>query len=235
MDNKDGIVLVTGPTGSGKTTTLYCILQQLTRDEKNIITLEDPVEYRLDGINQIEIQPEQGITFASGLRSVLRQDPDVILVGEIRDRESAELAIHASLTGHLVFSTLHTRSSVGALSRMTDLGLDPYLIGAGLTGVMAQRLVRTLCDQCKQKKDDGTYEAVGCENCRQTGYDGRTAIFEILPLDDTIRGFLEEDEGEEDIWEYLDETGFMSLQEQGRNKLRNGVTSREEVNRVLNI
>ncbi len=235
MDNKDGIVLVTGPTGSGKTTTLYCILQQLTHDEKNIITLEDPVEYQIGGINQIEIKPEQGITFASGLRSVLRQDPDVILVGEIRDRESAELAIHASLTGHLVFSTLHTRSSVGALSRMTDLGLDPYLIGAGLTGVVAQRLVRTLCDQCKRQREDGTYEPVGCDNCRQTGYNGRKAIFEILQLDDTIRELLESEEGEEAVWQYLDESGFKDLKEQAQKKLQNGITSREEVNRVLNI
>lgn len=235
MDNKDGIVLVTGPTGSGKTTTLYCILQQLTRDEKNIITLEDPVEYRLEGINQIEIQPDQGITFASGLRSVLRQDPDVILVGEIRDRESAKLAIHASLTGHLVFSTLHTRSSVGALSRMVDLGLDPYLIGAGLTGVMAQRLVRTLCDECKRKNEQGEYEPVGCENCRNTGYDGRTALFEVLTLNDEIRGFLEDEEGEEAIWNHLEENDFRTLRQEGLEKIRAGRTSREEVNRVLNI
>ncbi|MFB6344173.1 MAG: GspE/PulE family protein [bacterium] len=197
MANKDGIVLVTGPTGSGKTTTLYCMLQQLARTENNIITLEDPVEYRLEGINQIEIKPEQGITFASGLRSVLRQDPDIILVGEIRDRESAKLAVHASLTGHLVFATLHTRSSVGALSRLTDLGLDPYLIGAGLTGIIAQRLVRTLCNNCKKEVENGEYEPAGCEDCRNTGYDGRAALFEILPIDETIRNQLDDEEGEE--------------------------------------
>jgi type II secretory ATPase GspE/PulE/Tfp pilus assembly ATPase PilB-like protein len=235
MNQKDGIVLVTGPTGSGKTTSLYCMLQQLAQTENNIITLEDPVEYRLDGLNQIEIKPEQGITFASGLRSVLRQDPDIILVGEIRDRESAKLAVHASLTGHLVFATLHTRSSVGALSRLTDLGLDPYLIGAGLTGILAQRLVRTLCDNCKQKNSDGSYIPVGCEKCRQTGYDGRSGLFEILPLDSKIRNLLESEAGEEAIWDYLEENNFQTLRDEGEVRVREGVTSREEVSRVLNI
>jgi type II secretory ATPase GspE/PulE/Tfp pilus assembly ATPase PilB-like protein len=235
MNQKDGIVLVTGPTGSGKTTSLYCMLQQLAQTENNIITLEDPVEYRLDGLNQIEIKPEQGITFASGLRSVLRQDPDIILVGEIRDRESAKLAVHASLTGHLVFATLHTRSSVGALSRLTDLGLDPYLIGAGLTGILAQRLVRTLCDNCKQKTSDGFYEPVGCEKCRQTGYDGRSGLFEILPLDSKIRNLLESEAGEEAIWDYLEENDFQTLRDEGEVRVKEGVTSREEVSRVLNI
>lgn len=235
MNNKDGIVLVTGPTGSGKTTTLYCMLQQLARTENNIITLEDPVEYRLEGINQIEIKPEQGITFASGLRSVLRQDPDIILVGEIRDRESAKLAVHASLTGHLVFATLHTRSSVGALSRLIDLGLDPYLIGAGLTGVIAQRLVRTLCDNCKQKSENGEYVPDGCEACRDTGYDGRSALFEILPIDETIRNLLDNEEGEEAINRHLEDSDFRSLEDEGHLRVEHGETSREEVNRVLNI
>ncbi len=235
MNQNDGIVLVTGPTGSGKTTSLYCMLQQLATRESNIITLEDPVEYRLAGLNQIEIKPEQGITFASGLRSVLRQDPDIILVGEIRDRESAKLAVHASLTGHLVFATLHTRSSVGALSRLTDLGLDPYMIGAGLTGVLAQRLVRTLCDECKRKTPEGYYEPVGCEGCRQTGYAGRTGLFEILPVGRKIRSLLESESGEEAIWDHLEENDFETLRDEGEVRVREGVTSREEVNRVLNI
>ncbi len=230
LSSPDGIILVTGPTGSGKTTSLYCFLQQLKSGEKNIITLEDPVEYQLEGINQIEIKPRQGLTFASGLRSVLRQDPDIIMVGEIRDRESAELAVHASLTGHLVFTTLHTRSSIGALSRLIDLGLDPYLIGAGVRAIMAQRLIRLLCPEC-----EGGTQQENCEECRGSGFSGRQALFEILEVDSRIRELLDEGAGEEAVRSHLQSTGFQPLAAEGERVVESGLTTAREVSRVLRL
>lgn len=235
LGRSDGIILVTGPTGSGKTTTLYCSLQQLQREEQNIITLEDPVEYQLPGINQIEIAPERDLTFASGLRSVLRQDPDVILVGEIRDGESAELAAHASLTGHLVFSTLHTRRAAGAFSRLMNLGLDGHMLGAGLSAVIGQRLVRTLCEECRVSAGDG-YRAEGCETCHGTGFSGRTALFEIVTMDDDLRHLLETESGEQGIREHLqDQEDFVPLEDAGRRAVEDGLTTPSEIHRVLNL
>ena len=201
-----GIVLVTGPTGSGKTTTLYAALQQINRVDLKIITIEDPVEYRLRGINQIQIAEKAGLTFARGLRAILRHDPDVVLVGEIRDSETARIAVQASLTGHLVFSTLHTNDAPGALTRLVDMGIEPYLVASSVDTVVAQRLVRVLCPACRQPDDsvDATqarqdwqlpadtlfHRAVGCAQCRQTGYQGRQAIFEIMPVGEELRALL---------------------------------------------
>ncbi len=236
LGRSDGIVLVTGPTGSGKTTTLYCCLQKLHQEELNTITLEDPVEYQLPGINQIEVAPERDLTFASGLRSVLRQDPDVILVGEIRDSESAQLATHASLTGHLVFSTLHTRRAAGAFSRLVNLGLDPHMLGAGLSAVIGQRLVRTLCPSCREPAGGDGYRADGCESCHGTGFSGRTALFEIVTMDDEIRHLLEDEGGEQAIRDYLeDRDDFTSLETAGRRAVEEGITTVSEIHRVLNL
>ena len=205
-----GMILVTGPTGSGKTTTLYGALQKINDPGKKIITIEDPVEYQLSGVNQIHVKPQIGLTFANGLRSIVRQDPDVIMVGEIRDAETAEIAVQAALTGHLVFSTLHTNDAAGAISRLLEMGVQDYLLSSSLLGVLAQRLVRRLCPNCRkqvpftgcERRDAGTrickmatvaktvYEAVGCEACSGTGYLGRVGIFELLPVtSDTLQDY----------------------------------------------
>ncbi|MBW2406282.1 MAG: Flp pilus assembly complex ATPase component TadA, partial [Deltaproteobacteria bacterium] len=206
--NPNGIILVTGPTGSGKTTTLYAVLSSINTPDINIITIEDPVEYQIEGINQIQVNPKINLTFASGLRSIVRQDPDVILVGEIRDRETAEIAVQSALTGHLVFSTLHTNDSASAITRLVDIGVEPFLISSSLLAVVAQRLVRVLCKDCKEVytpdelalrsigiTDDQfqkavIYRAVGCENCFHTGYKGRTAIFEMMILDSSLKSII---------------------------------------------
>ncbi|RLG54638.1 MAG: type II secretion system protein GspE, partial [Candidatus Hydrothermarchaeota archaeon] len=204
----NGIILVTGPTGSGKTTTLYAALEKINSPDKNIITIEDPVEYQLPGIGQIQVNPKIGLTFANGLRSIVRQDPDVILVGEIRDLETAEIAIHAALTGHLVFSTLHTNDAPGAITRLIDMGIEPFLVASALVAVIAQRLVRTICPYCREpyQPEKGLlrevgldpselegkefYRGKGCSECFGTGYRGRTGIFEILQVDDAIRSLI---------------------------------------------
>jgi general secretion pathway protein E/type IV pilus assembly protein PilB len=243
-----GIVLVTGPTGSGKTTTLYAALQEINRSECKIITIEDPVEYRLKGINQIQINEKAGLTFSRGLRSILRHDPDVVLVGEIRDTETAKIAVQAALTGHLVFSTLHTNDAPGALTRLVDMGVEPYLIASSVDTVMAQRLVRVLCPACKALDTSpeaarlgqewglhgsaGFYRAVGCEQCRQTGYQGRRAVFEMMLLTDDVRQLLLAHRATGELRTAAGRHGMRSLREDGIRLARLGVTSLDEVLRV---
>ena len=239
-----GIFLVTGPTGSGKTTTLYASITKLNREEKNIITIEDPVEYQLKGIGQIQVNPKINLTFAQGLRSILRQDPDIIMVGEIRDLETAEIAIHASLTGHLVFSTLHTNDSAGAITRLIDMGVEPFLVASSLIGVLAQRLVRTICPFCKKpykpssdeiKELKGAkvlYRGEGCEQCMGTGYRGRTGIFELLIVDEDIRTLISKNVPTNVIKKTAVEKGMDTLREDGIKKVLEGITTLEEVIRV---
>jgi general secretion pathway protein E len=218
-----GLILVTGPTGSGKSTTLYAALQQLNGKEKNILTLEDPIEFRLEGISQTQVSEKKGMTFASGLRSVLRQDPDVIMVGEIRDKETAVMAIQSALTGHLVFSTLHTNDASSAVTRLLDLGIEPYLLSSSLVGVLAQRLVRKVCRSCTGK---------GCENCRKTGYSGRVGVFELLTVNEGVRRRIQERATAADIKQVAVASGMRTLRDDGMAKSANGVTTVEEVQRV---
>ena len=245
----NGILLVTGPTGSGKSTTLYACLHTINSIEQRIITVEEPIEYEMKGINQIQVRPEIGLTFAMGLRHILRQDPDVIMVGEIRDFETAEIAIRASLTGHLVFSTLHTNDSAGAITRLIDMGVEPFLVASSVEAIVAQRLVRILCDQCKRplKPDNPAlksiaavkelvgatvYEAVGCEKCRRTGYLGRLGIFENLLVTDAIRPMIVARESANMIKQKGLQQGMQTLRDDGWVKVRNGTTTIEEVLRV---
>ena len=246
-----GIILVTGPTGSGKTTTLYAVLNRLNSPEKKIITVEDPVEYQLEGVNQIHVNPQVGLTFASGLRTILRQDPDIILVGEIRDKETAEIAIQASLTGHLVLSTLHTNDACGAVTRLLDMGVEDYLISSTLIGVLAQRLVRVVCKKCRKKvelskehiRDFGidtakyknippVYSAEGCKECNYTGYVGRMAIFELFMIDDNVRRMILEKPDTPKLKAYAKQHGMRNLREDGFLKVLQGITTPEEVLRV---
>jgi len=242
-----GIVLVTGPTGSGKTTTLYASLNKIRSDEKNIVTIEDPVEYRLETVQQIQVNPKAGVTFANGLRSILRQDPDIILVGEIRDLETAEIAIQAALTGHLVFSTLHTNDAPTAFTRLVDMGLEPFLISSSIAGVIAQRLVRKLCEKCKEEykpsqellKELGAtgtnhkfYKAKGCRKCMQTGYKGRMAIFELMVPKEEARSLITAKASSDKIREAAIKGGMLSLRENGLKKVLDGVTTVEEILRV---
>jgi type II secretory ATPase GspE/PulE/Tfp pilus assembly ATPase PilB-like protein len=244
-----GIILATGPTGSGKSTTLHAALHEVYSPEKKVITIEQPVEYELAGANQINVRPEIGLTFASGLRHIVRQDPDIIMVGEIRDRETADIAIHAALTGHLVFSTVHTNDAAGASTRLLDMGIEPYLVASSLIGVIAQRLVRTLCPRCKAAFEptpedlrevamspDGAdpltlYRAEGCEVCRD-GYFGRTGVFELLPVDDEVRHQVLDKGSSSDIKQRAVEKGMRTLLADGREKVLEGKTTIEEVVRV---
>ena len=228
----NGILLVTGPTGSGKTTTLYGSIMRIVSPEVNVITLEDPVEYELSGVSQIPVKPKIGFTFASGLRSILRQDPDVILVGEIRDNETASMAIQASLTGHLVFSTLHTNDSASAAVRLTDMDVEPYLVSSSLIGVLAQRLVRKICPDCKSKDESGAWQAVGCEKCSSTGYKGRSGIFELLEVDEEVAGLITQSASLDKIRDYSVKNGMRTLFEDGKLKAKEGVTTISEVERV---
>ena len=244
-----GIILVTGPTGSGKTTTLYSALNEIKSDETKIITTEDPIEYQLDGINQIQVHTKVGLTFAASLRAILRHDPDVVLVGEIRDFETAENAIQAAMTGHLVFSTLHTNDAAGAYTRMIDMGVEPFLVGTTVEGIMAQRLARRLCKHCKQpwkpKPEDlphdfpkelletGTiYRPVGCRECRDTGYAGRVALYELLIPNDDIRRLAGEKAPSIEVKKVARANGMATLRDNGWKKVGLGVTSVEEVVRV---
>lgn len=246
-----GIILVTGPTGSGKTTTLYAVLNRLNSPDKKIITVEDPVEYQLEGVNQIHVNSQVGLTFASGLRTILRQDPDIILVGEIRDRETAEIAIQASLTGHLVLSTLHTNDACGAISRLLDMGVEDYLIASTVIGVLAQRLVRVACPECRKPieltpevlKDFGmelqkgekpptAYTTDGCKTCGFTGYESRKGIFEMLPVDDDIRNLILAKPDNPKLRAAAREKGMRFLREDGFLKVIEGMTTPEEVLRV---
>jgi general secretion pathway protein E len=246
-----GIILVTGPTGSGKTTTLYAVLNGLNSPDKKIITVEDPVEYQLEGVNQIHVNPQVGLTFASGLRTILRQDPDIILVGEIRDKETADIAIQASLTGHLVLSTLHTNDACGAITRLLDMGVEDYLIASTVVGVLAQRLVRVSCPDCRKPvqmtpemlKDFGmpveagkplptAYSTEGCKECGLTGYVGRKGIFEFLPVDDEIRSLVLGRPDNPKLRAAAKRKGMRFLREDGFMKVLDGMTTPEEVLRV---
>lgn len=245
-----GIILVTGPTGSGKTTTLYSALNEIKSEATKIITTEDPIEYHLEGINQIQVHPKVGLTFAASLRSILRHDPDVILVGEIRDLETAENAVQASLTGHLVFSTLHTNDAASAFMRLTDMGVEPFLVSSTVEGVMAQRLVRTLCKECREpyypsedelpedfprptnRRFPMLYRAVGCRHCRNTGYRGRIGIFELLVTNDEIRRLVGERTPSHVIKKVAMEAGMRTLRQDGWLKVLRGQTTIEEVLRV---
>ena len=248
----NGIILVTGPTGSGKTTTLYASLNLINSTDKNIITIEDPVEYRLSLIRQTQVNLKAGITFANGLRSILRQDPDVIMVGEIRDLETSEVAIQAALTGHLVLSTLHTTDAAEAIARLMDIGVEPYLISSSVIGVLAQRLVRTICPNCKvsyqedpralselgenppNSKDSLTlYRGKGCKNCKQSGYLGRMGVFELFLVNEKIKQLISEKAPTQMIRQTAkDATGMISLREDGLYKVRKGMTTIEEIDRV---
>ena len=236
-----GIFLVTGPTGSGKYTTLYSALKRINQPDKKIITIEDPVEYQMDGINQIHVNPQIGLTFAAGIRHIVRQDPDVIMIGEIRDRETADIAIRSALTGHFVFSTLHTNDAPSAITRMTDMGVENYLITSSLVSVLAQRLVRVICPECK--REDGqritpegesilTYRGAGCESCHGFGYKGRVGIFELMELNDEIRKLIMRNADAADITVAARKNGMHTLREDGWEKVRGGVTTADEVLRV---
>jgi len=241
-----GILLVTGPTGSGKSTTLYAALNRVNSMEKNIITIEDPVEYELKTVGQIQVNTKTGLTFARGLRSVLRHDPDIIMVGEIRDLETVEIAIQASLTGHLVFSTLHTNDAAGALTRMVDMGVEPFLIASSLLGVVAQRLVRRICPDCREPykpemavqrdlgldADQVLWKGKGCPSCMESGYRGRTGIFELLVMDNEVRRFLTSGSDSVVIKEAAMAKGMTTLFEDGIRKVKEGVTTLSEVMRV---
>lgn len=253
IENPYGLILSTGPTGSGKSTTLYAILQKVNSPQRNVITIEDPVEYQVEGIGQIQVNPRIGLTFANGLRSILRQDPDVVMVGEIRDNETAEIAIHASLTGHLVLSTLHTNDAPTGVTRLMDMGVEGYLISSSLLGVIAQRLVRKLCTRCRQPykpsqtelrqaeidpknyPDLKFYEPVGCPNCLNTGYYGRTGIFEVLMMDEELRSLVTRSGETSRIRQAARKNGMRELKEDGMAKVARGITSLEEVLRATRI
>jgi len=242
-----GIFLVTGPTGSGKTTSLYSMLNQLNDRRRNIMTVEDPIEYYLDGIGQTQVNQKVEMTFARGLRAILRQDPDVVMVGEIRDPETAQIAVQASLTGHLVFSTLHTNTAVGAMTRLRDMGIEPFLLASSLIAVMSQRLVRLLCPHCKtpyfadqiekqrfpelKTQQITLYQSKGCQACRHTGYRGRTGIYELVPMDSTLRKLIHDGAGQHDLERYARQFS-QSIQQDGLRRVLNGDTSLEELLRV---
>ncbi len=248
-----GIILVTGPTGSGKTTTLYACLAKINSPTRNIITVEDPVEYQLPGIGQIQVHAKVGLTFAAGLRSILRQDPDVVMVGEIRDKETAETAVQASLTGHLVFSTLHTNDSASAVTRLVDMGVEPFLISSSVVGILAQRLVRTLCPYCKQPvvpteeelhelgytrerflacTPGHVYKPVGCQECLDSGFKGRSGIYEMLVVDDDIRSLIVKNVPSSEIKKLAIKKGMLTLRDDGARKVMLGDTAISEVLRV---
>jgi len=244
-----GIILVTGPTGSGKTTTLYAALNQINAPDKNIITVEDPIEYQLPGVGQVQVNPKIQLTFANGLRSILRQDPDIIMIGEIRDMETAQIAIHASLTGHLVFSTLHTNDSSGAMTRLIDMGIEPFLVASSVVGVLAQRLVRKICPSCKRgyrpTKDELVnlgilppeealqfFRGQGCPSCSGTGYIGRSGIYELLVLDDDLRRLIVSKADASAIRQMAIAKRMRTLKEEGAAKVQQGLTTTEEVMRL---
>lgn len=255
LDYNHGIILVTGPTGSGKTTTLYASMAEIDTTRKNILTIEDPVEYAVGGVSQVQVNTKKGLTFASGLRSFLRQDPDVMMVGEIRDLETAEVAIRAALTGHLVFSTVHTNDSASTITRMVDQGVEPYLVASSIVLIIAQRLVRTICPHCKvvepideewtaklkkvgMTPDDLGGEIAygpGCDECFQSGYAGRTAIYEFLPVNERIRTMVMEGASATEIKKEQITEGFQTLRSDGRDKIRLGLTTPDEVLRVTQL
>ena len=243
-----GIVLVTGPTGAGKSTTLYAMLLHIRNPKRNIITIEDPVEYQMKGISQIQVNPKVGLTFAQGLRAILRQDPDVIMVGEIRDPETAEVAVQAALTGHLVLSTVHTNDAPSAITRLKDMGIEPFLIASSVEGVIAQRLVRKICPHCKEpykpnkeelrelglpERDYTFYRGKGCEHCLGTGYRGRTGIFEVLEIDEELKKLINHTQDANDIRNEAKKKGFKTMLEDGIEKILKGITTSSEVLSVV--
>ncbi|GGM27262.1 hypothetical protein GCM10011351_11350 [Paraliobacillus quinghaiensis] len=248
IQQPSGLILLTGPTGSGKTTTLYSSINELNQEGVNIITIEDPVEYQLEGINQVQVNSAVGLTFAKGLRSILRQDPNVIMVGEIRDRETAEIAIRSALTGHLVFSTLHTNSAIAAIPRLFDMDVEPYLVVSALSAVMAQRLVKKVCVDCKQTRPvtkmekeifsrydidvNEVVEGAGCDSCRSTGYRGRSAIHELLVIDDKVKKMMMNQSDMTEIKAYVKQNGMRFLIVDGLLKVQQGITTFDEVLRV---
>lgn len=242
-----GVVLLTGPTGSGKTTTLYATLSELNNSGRNIVTIEDPVEYRIAGISQVAVNEKAGLAFASGLRSILRQDPDIMMIGEIRDIDTAQTAIHAALTGHLVFSTLHTNSAAGAVVRLVDMGIEPFLVASALRGVVAQRLVRRICPHCKTAyaasaeekaylKTDSSltlYNGSGCEKCRGTGYLGRMALQEVMPILPELKKFILKETHEDALFDEARKYGAVSMREDGITKVLQGMTTVSELMRAV--
>ena len=243
-----GIIFVTGPTGSGKTTTLYAGMNAIKDVKKKMITVEDPVEYQMNLIQQVQVNPKANLTFATALRSILRQDPDIIMIGEVRDKETLKIAIEASLTGHLVFSTLHTNDAVSAITRIVDMGIEAYLISGALVAIQAQRLIRKVCPHCKVKTELPEdvfeeikhlipdyyqfYKARGCDKCNNTGYTGREMISEVLVVDDTIQSMIARGASKEDIASYADKNGFISMFKDAAIRAANGQTTIEEVFRV---
>jgi len=227
-----GIVLVTGPTGSGKTTTLYASLGRVDTATTNVLTVEDPVEYELPGIGQTQVNPKIDLTFAKALRAILRQDPDVIMIGEIRDYETASIAIQASLTGHLVLATVHTNDAPSSVTRLIDMGVEPFLLSSSLLGVLAQRLVRKLCPHCKKQDGEGHWHPVGCEKCSHTGYKGRTGVYELMRVDQQVQSLIHNQAAEQDLVAAARAAGLRSMREDGERLVRDGVTSLEEVIRV---
>ncbi len=229
------MILVTGPTGSGKTTTLYASINTIDRKANNLVTIEDPVEYQMMGVNQVQVNPKAGVTFASGLRSILRQDPDIIMVGEIRDRETAEIAIHAALTGHLVFATLHTNDAAGAATRLIDMGIEPFLIASSAIGILAQRLARKICDRCKKPytatpdllKSLGMangsvtfYRGEGCPACKKTGYQGRVGLYELMDMNEAVRALIISKASSSAIKAAAAQAGFKTLRQAGSGQSR---------------
>ncbi|MCX6051581.1 MAG: GspE/PulE family protein [Campylobacterales bacterium] len=246
LRSSHGIILVTGPTGSGKTTSLHSFLREVEEPEKNLLTVEDPVEYKSDNISQIQVNEKVGLTFAAALRSILRQDPDVIMIGEIRDEETAAIAVRAALTGHLVFSTLHTNSAAATISRLSDMGIQPFLISSSLLGILAQRLVRVLCDMCKEediiaeefaeyynlKENAQIFKSVGCKTCNYSGYKGRRSIGELLVMNDKVRDLLTTSTDEHTIKIALEKDGLKTISAQLSQMLLNGETSLDEAIRI---
>lgn len=248
LSHPHGIILVTGPTGCGKSTTLYTALSELNREEVNIVTVEDPVEADMEGINQIQVNNKVGLTFASALRSILRQDPDIIMIGEIRDKETAEIAVQASITGHLVVSTLHTNNAIGTLNRMADMGVERYLIADSVVGVIAQRLVRKLCVHCRKprpatedekrilqipKDQEATvYDPHGCEMCSHTGYFGRKGIFEMFETSNTLRQMIADGAGTAELMQAAKKDGMRTLRESGAKCVLDGITSIQEMQKA---
>lgn len=246
IHQEHGLFLVTGPTGGGKSTTLYAALQEINVKDKNVVTLEDPIEYQLDGISQTQVNEKKGLTFARGLRNILRQDPDIIMIGEIRDRETAEMAIQSALTGHMVFSTLHTNDATSAVTRLLDLGIEPYLVASSVKGVLAQRLVRRICQTCiaeqtqsagivessDYKLPDTLFQGEGCDACRQTGYQGRIGIFEMMLVDEAIQSLIQQQKNAADIRRVATSTGMKLLRSDGFEKIGAGLTTLDEVLRV---
>ena len=251
LKNPNGILLVTGPTGSGKTTTLYTVLHELNREDVNIITVEDPVEANINGVNQVQVNPKAELTFANALRSILRQDPDIIMIGEIRDGETAKIAVQASITGHLVVSTLHTNSSAGAITRLMDMGVENYLLADSVFGVIAQRLVRRLCPECKKshvatpiecrelgisdndmQQAPVIYEACGCEKCGKTGYAGRIGVYEILRVTPKVKMAIHQNASTDAIRKIAVDEGMRTLQMSARRLVMEGVTSLNEMLRI---